>query len=562
MKLRDYQQAAIAAILSFWLNRSGINPALVLPTGAGKTIVFCSIIKQVIEEIDQNARFLVLAHRTELIDQAEKKLLSVWPGAPVGVYAAGLNRREFNQVTVASRGTIIGALKKYGCVFDYVVIDEAHNISPNDETEYQKILEELKRRNPDLKILGVTATPYRTGSGSIVGRDQVLNEIAYEVKLKFLMDNGYLCRVSAPAISHGVINTDQIPLAGGEFKRADHDKAFENNDKVFAAIKTWHKHHKASNFKLSVFFGSSVEHAKAISKALDEIGIQAPIITAKTPRAKRRAILEDAESLKYNAIVNVGVLTEGTDLPPIDCIVLMRATYSLGLYLQIIGRGLRLSPETNKTHCTLLDFGENIQRFGPIDIAKPPEKRNKDNRTQVCPNEECKKIIGFYARSCEHCGHVLMPKPSKQCPECDEFLSPSAGSCSACDYLFISHEEKLAYGRVLSDDAQPEKIFIDSVSLHVRSDCGASYISAFFHAAKSEKFAVKDLFIGYPGLAGEKALEEWRELMKPGTPEPSNAYEAARIFNSDNSIVREIESVLLDPTDERRQARAIFHKDQ
>jgi len=553
MKLRDYQQKAIDAVLSYWSKHLSKNPALVLPTGAGKTIVFSFLIKALFK-LFPNARVLVLAHRKELISQAEEKLLSVWPEAPTGVYSAGLNRREFAPVTIASRGTLINAIDKYRFVFDYVIIDECHNISPDEDSGYQKILNELKRRNSSLKVLGVTATPYRVGSGSIVGSDQILSEIAFELKIKELIDRGFLCRIKAPNIHQGDIDTSKVKVSGGDFKAKELDSAARKNQIVESAINEWERQRAIESFKLTVFFGVSVAHAEMISECLAKRGIDCPVIHANTHDVKRRQILESARKLEIEAIVNVGVLTEGTDIPPIDCIAMLRPTRSLGLYLQIVGRGLRLSPDTNKTHCTLLDFGGNLKRFGTIDTAQPAAKRGKDERTQVCGS--CESIVGMYVRNCPECEHQFLPKPAKECPHCRTLVAPSCATCVSCDHVFISHEDKAAMGRVFSDDSPPEKIFVNSTTLHVKSDCGANYITVCFHTGGA-KFAMRHVYIGYPGLAGEKAVDDWKALTNEGVKVPTNAFEAARLYDANREIFKPISSVLIDPVDPQSLAKLI-----
>ncbi|MCP4477819.1 MAG: DEAD/DEAH box helicase [Planctomycetaceae bacterium] len=555
MKLRDYQEKAIAAILKFWERVVGQNPALVLPTGAGKTIVFSFLIKRLFEK-KPGARVLVMAHRKELISQAEEKLLSVWPDAPVGVYSAGLGRRELKPVTVASRDTLKNAIKKHDFSFDYVIIDECHNISPDDESGYQQILKELKNRNRSLKVLGVTATPYRATSGTIVGPDQILNHIAFEVKIKELIDRGFLVRIKAPEIRKGEIDTSKVKIVGSDFKRSELDGQATKTNKVKTAIAEWKRHRKIEGFNLTVFFAVSVAHAELISEELTRQGFYCPVIHANTPDYQRAEILLEAKHLRIDTIVNVGVLTEGTDIPPIDCIALLRPTRSLGLYLQIVGRGLRLSPETNKKYCTLLDFGGNMKRFGPIDQAQPAPKNRKDCRTQICDN--CKSTIGMYVRKCPECDFEFFPVPAKECPDCLTMCAPSASVCHACNSVFISHDEIAAAGRVFSDDSPPEKIMINSSTLHVRSESGANYVSLAFHAGA--RVAVKHLYIGYPGLAGEKASEDWTAIMEPGTPLPANPNEAARIYDANRYIFREVESVLVDPIDRHSFAKLITIK--
>jgi DNA repair protein RadD len=170
LKLRYYQRDAIDSLHHWFKTKPTSDHALIaLPTAAGKTIIFSHFIKEVLAK-EPKARFIVMAHRKELVSQAESKLKMVWPDAPVGVLAAGMKRFQHNaQILVASRDTLASPkrLEKVG-KFDYMIIDEAHNVPPTSHTRYQKIITELSARG-DMKVMGCTATPYRMGQGYIYG---------------------------------------------------------------------------------------------------------------------------------------------------------------------------------------------------------------------------------------------------------------------------------------------------------------------------------------------------------------------------------------------------------
>ncbi len=208
MKLRYYQRNAIDALHDWFDSRPvGEHPLLSLPTAAGKTIIFSHFIKEVLAK-DPNARFLVLAHRKELVSQAEIKLKTVWSGAPTGVLAAGMKRFEHDaQILIASRDTLASPkrLEKVGG-FDYMIIDEAHNISPDSFTRYKKIINILSAIKP-MKVMGCTATPYRMGQGYIYGdrKDHFFKDIAYSVSIPELIETGYLSRLSAFAVKDDAI---------------------------------------------------------------------------------------------------------------------------------------------------------------------------------------------------------------------------------------------------------------------------------------------------------------------------------------------------------------------
>ena len=208
MKLRYYQRDAIDSLHNWFKTKPTSDHALIaLPTAAGKTIIFSNFIKEVLAK-EPKARFIVMAHRKELVSQAESKLKMVWPDAPVGVLAAGMKRFQHNaQILVASRDTLASPkrLEKVG-KFDYMIIDEAHNVPPTSHTRYQKIITELSARG-DMKVMGCTATPYRMGKGYIYGnrKDHFFKDIAYSVSIPELIREGYLCRLSAYAVNDKAI---------------------------------------------------------------------------------------------------------------------------------------------------------------------------------------------------------------------------------------------------------------------------------------------------------------------------------------------------------------------
>ena len=199
MKLRYYQQEAIDAAFH-WFDTQNTHPLIVLPTGSGKTVVFASMIKKIFEE-NRDSRVLILAHRQELISQADDKLKTVWPCAPSGLLAAGLKQFDSDQpIVIASRDTLATPkrLDKAG-EFDYIIVDEAHHVGPEKRSRYRKIFDHFdSTQHYAPKVLGVTATPYRMGQGFIYGfDDHFFGGVAHRVTIPELIKAGYLCRLSA-----------------------------------------------------------------------------------------------------------------------------------------------------------------------------------------------------------------------------------------------------------------------------------------------------------------------------------------------------------------------------
>lgn len=542
MQLRPYQDKAIAALFEWWNDKYGLWPLIVLPTAAGKTIVFSTIIRMVIEKYPET-RIMVLAHTKELVDQAEKKLLSVWPDAPVGVYAASLNRRQIKQITVASRDTIRNVIEDIG-KFDLVFIDEAHLIAPSETSGYMKIIAALKAVNPHVNVIGFTATPYRTGTGVIYGNDDkhIFSDIAYEAKIADLMKQGYLCPIVAkPVDQSSVVDTSGIKTTAGDFNRGELQEAATQEPLIRASINEWI--HLAANTgrRSSVFFCVSILHAELVSQELLKKGFDCPVVHGATPSQERDQILAEFDEGKLIGVVNVGCLTTGWDAPRLDCVVIMRPTKSLGLFMQMVGRGLRL--HESKVNTLLLDFGGCLERFGPIDIAQPTSRKRLDKRTKVCPS--CESIIGFFKKKCPHCYHQLQAPAVKICDACGEENAPSAAKCVACDKPFVTHEKRASDKAVLSQDLVPDlkQLSVESVTIApAKAKSGRDYLRITYVHDIFNRYTM-NLMLGYPGYAGEKAAEKWQQIARSGVPVPESPAAAYNWYKHDPNILRAVNQI-------------------
>jgi len=521
LKLRYYQRNAIDALHS-WFDTRPEDPTLIaLPTAAGKTIIFSHFIKEVFSK-NPKARFLIMAHRKELVAQAESKLKSVWPDAPVGVLAAGMKRFQHNaQILVASRDTLASPkrLEKVG-KFDYMIIDEAHNVPPSSLTRYKKIIDTLSERQ-SMKVMGCTATPYRMGQGYIYGKrkDHFFKGLAYSVSIPELIQAGYLCRLSAFAVNdNAIIDAGKVSLKfkGGDFREKELEDIAMVDETIIEVISDWIDNAYTKGRTASVFFCVSVLHAQKMTQYLQQHNINAAVITGETPNQERDKILADFESGKIHALCNVGVLTEGWDAPRTDCIALLRPTQSVGLYVQMCGRGMRLHDD--KENCLLLDYGENVARHGCLDEVEPGES-----------------LPGRY-------------KP-KICASCNAINSPSAKECIECGQVFESTQSKVLWTKkerevakrtkaerqaVLSDEkkASPpkNKTITDIFASVVKSKNGSEYCQVVF-TVKDEFFPKKmPLMFGHP-TAHNMAVRKWKKITtKWGSP--SQPWMAAELINS------------------------------
>lgn len=399
LTLRPYQEDAIRSIHSYFADKKG-NPLIVLPTGSGKSIVAAEFVRGVLRDWPDQ-RILIVTHVQELIAQNYDELICLWPAAPAGIYSAGLHRRDVDaRILFAGIQSIHGRAEEVGHV-DLVLIDEAHLVPRNNDTTYRRFIDGLKEINQKLKIIGLSATPYRTGSGMLhEGEDRIFTDIAYEARIGDLIEAGYL----APLVvkeTDTTLDVSGVNTSGGDFVARDLEAAVDRdgiNGSVVAEIIELGRDRKSW-----LIFCAGVEHARHIAGAFAERGVDCRTIFGNTPTSERDAIIDAFKRGEIRALASMGVLTTGFNAPAVDLIALLRPTKSPGLYVQMAGRGTRLSP--GKQNCLLLDFAGNVRRHGPIDLIQPRKLGDSDagsDSTRTCPS--CKSIIQRTKSHCPDCG--------------------------------------------------------------------------------------------------------------------------------------------------------------
>ena len=523
MKLRYYQRDAIDSLHHWFANRPAEDHALiVLPTAAGKTIIFSHFIKEILAK-DPTARFLVMAHRKELVEQAETKLKTVWPDAPVGVLAAGMKRFEIDsQILIASRDTLASP-KRLDAVgsFDYIIIDEAHNVPPSSHTRYKKIITTLSDRNP-MKVMGCTATPYRMGQGYIYGnrKDHFFKGLAYSVSIPELIRNGFLCRLSAYAVNEdAIIDAGAVALKfkNGDFKESELEKIAMVDDTILQVINDWIDNAYTKGRTATVFFCVSVLHAEKMTQCLKTYGIEAECVTGETPKDKREDVLKRFNAGSIHAICNVGVLTEGWDAPRADCVALLRPTQSVGLFVQMCGRGMRLHEE--KDNCLLLDYGENVARHGCLDEIQPDQSAPARYHPKICSN--CSAINLPSAKKCIECGQEF--EGSKKFEELQTKKEKEVAKRTKAERQAVLSDER--------EKAKPRyKPVTDIYATVTKSQNGSEYCQVIF-TVKNEFFPKKmPLMFGHP-KAHHMAVRKCKKIAeKWGSPK--QPWMAAELINS------------------------------
>ena len=305
-----------------------------------------------------------------------------------------------------------------------VLVHNCHLIPPDGDGMYQTLLQEEKKLNGNVRLIGFTATPYRLRGGLICKKGNLLNEICYEIGVRELIMRGYLSKLRSKN-GKTKAELENLHIRGGEFIADEVAAKMDNERLVTAAVSELIQ--QTADRKKVLIFASSVLHAKHIKTRIEEAsGQECGIVVGNTSREDRAEILarfqdkpvksdlfNDKPNLKF--LVNVGVLTTGFDAPAVDTVVLLRPTASPGLYYQMVGRGFRLSPDTGKTDCMILDYGQNIMRHGPVDMIRVdesnPDGRKKKPIMRECP--QCQAVFPAGRTTCPDCGYEMPREEGK-----------------------------------------------------------------------------------------------------------------------------------------------------
>lgn len=420
MQARDYQQAAVDAAID-WIKRC-LDPAVLdLATGAGKSFIIAIIANWI--ETNTGKKTLVLAPSKELVEQDREKYLST--GYPASVYCASIDKCLKHNVVFGTPQTVGNSIDKFGANFACVIIDEGDGITPT----VKNIIEEIRKRNPKLRVLGLTATPYRLGTGYIYAYDQndkpmheseciepYYHKLLYRVDAHQLIERGYLTPPHADLDHVQGYSADTLELnKRGQFDAKQVEQVFEGKGRLTSMIVA---DFVAKSYARNgvLIFAATVAHAYEVMESLPKDNSE--IIHGGTSKVDRELIISRFKKRQFKHLVNVSVLTVGFDAPHVDVVVILRATESVRLLQQIVGRGLRLAdPSTagdpvaisksEKPDCLVLDYAKNIERHCPDgDLFNPKIMARKAASGE-----------GGIDAECPDCGYVnqftMRPNPEK-----------------------------------------------------------------------------------------------------------------------------------------------------
>lgn len=431
MKLRNYQEYAISSVFDWFRKGNKGNPLIVAPTGTGKSVIIAGFIEQTLNQW-RGQRILVLTHAKELIEQNHAKLKSYWPKAPAGIYSAGVGKKETHYpVTFAGIQSIHKAIDKFGHI-DVVLVDEAHAIPLKEDTMYQKALAALRKRNPHIVVIGLSATPYRLGSGHIYGPGQLFTEPCCDMSdvdaFNWFLDEGYLAWL-LPKPTSTELDPTEARTTGGDYNQGDLQELTDKEEITRECVREMIQVANEQNRNHWLIFATGVEHCNHIVDELERQGVRAAAVHSKMPAAERDANIARFQNGYITALVNMGVLTTGFDAPHIDMIGMLRCTKSVALWVQMLGRGTRpnyaqgydLSTKegrldaianSEKPNCIVLDFAANTERLGCINdpFVPDPKKKKKGGAAPVRICDGCGTKIHASLRKCPHCGHEYPPE--------------------------------------------------------------------------------------------------------------------------------------------------------
>lgn len=476
---------------------------------SGKTPVMATVCNDVVTRWD--GRVLVLAHVKELVEQTADTISRFFPSLKVGVYSAGLGRRETRaDVLVAGIQSVHNkGLKLTGSdPFKLVLVDEAHRIPTSGDGMYRNLLSDLLIANDRTRVMGLTATPYRMKGGWVCGPDHFLNEICYEAGVRELIAKGYLCPLVSKQPRHA-IDSSAIKIKGGEFESHALSAAFDSGDVVDMAVAEIAE--QTGGRKSVLIFCCDVAHAEHVSDAIAMVTDQAcGIVTGDMAKGDRARAIEAFKMGRLKYLVNVNVLTEGFDARQVDCVVLLRSTLSPGLYYQVVGRGLRTHEA--KSDCLVLDFGGNVLRHGCVDAIKIKSPRGASDAdelpSRICP--ECQEITPAFFKFCRACGFEFPRKEDERGP---------------------NHESTADEVPITSDHVRPVTYEVSEIAYAEHTKRGADE-----DAPKTMRVTYYDglqvaadewVCVEHSGFGGERAAEWWQA--RTDEPMPDTAAEAAKL---------------------------------
>lgn len=504
MKPHGYQIDASNSIFDYFVAHPEGNPLLAMPTATGKSVVI-AIFLQRIFQLYARQRVLVLTHSRELVLQDYEKLLAVWPGAPAGINSAALGQRDtLAPIIFGSIGSVHRHADRFGQVH-LIIIDEAHLISPDEETMYQSFFNDLRARNPALRVIGFTATPWRAGYGLLTEAGLFTDfcfNITYMAAFNWLIHEGYLCPL-IPMRTKVQLDTSGVHMRGSDFIVSELQAAVNKTEITVQAVAESLRN-GADTRQHWLTFCAGVEHAIDAADILNANGISSVAIHSKMSKGERDDKLLGWKEGYWQCATNNNVLTTGIDFPALDFIMMLRPTASTNLWVQMLGRGTRplYAPGFDitdseqrmeairlggKENCLVHDYAGNTARLGPINDPVLPRKK----------------------------GDKRGDPPIRICENCGMYNHASAHKCAACGYEFPPGGMKIKTeasrdALIIGNEPIVEVFKIDYISYSSHSKLGAPDSMRVSYQCGIRTFN-EYVCLEHPGWAGKRAGRWWKE---------------------------------------------------
>lgn len=530
---RYYQAEAVASIWNYFQQGGVGNPIVAMPTGTGKSVVIARFLQSVYQSFPHQ-RVMLLTHVKELIAQNFEKLLMLWPFAPAGIYSSGLKRKELGKpITFAGIQSVYKLWALFGHI-DLIIIDEVHLVSPSEATMYQAFIAGLRSINPYLKLIGLTATPWRLGHGRIIDPVEdrkgnliqpLFTDICYDITgteaFNRLIAEGFILPLR-PRRTKTVFEADGLHMRGGEFDQSELQMWVDEHDKLtYSALQEAIQVAREEQRHSWLIFATGNRHADTIGQMLDELGVTNGVVHSN--REGRDEVLAASRAGRITAVVNNNVLTTGFDNPLIDMIVMLRQTASPVLWVQMLGRGTRAlyAPGYNlddlggrlgaiaasgKRDCRVLDYAGNTRRLGPINDPKIPQRKGKGGGDA----------------------------PVKACDRCDEYVHASLRECPFCGFQFEfttklqgeASEQELVRG----DDPIVEVFKIDHVTASKHEKMGKPPSVKLSYYSGLRTVFTDYIMPEHEGYARRKSVGLWRDMGGPAEL-PNSTAEALGVID-------------------------------
>ena len=405
--LRWYQREAVDSIFAYFQSGKTGNPLVALPTATGKSVVIAAFVHEALQYYP-TTRCLMLTHVKELVKQNFDKIKLIWPQAPVGIYSAGMGRKEIRKpITFGGVQSVANNVAAFGHI-DFVIVDEAHLVSPEEETRYQQVISALRVVNPYVKVIGFTATWWRRKQGALTNAG-LFTEICYDRTkpddFRRFIAEGYLSPLIVPAHLQTKLDVSEVQVTAGEYNSKQLEAAVDSPTVTTAALRE--ACHYGQDRRSWLTFCSGIDHAEHCAAILNGWGIKTCTVHSKMSKSERDDNIAAWYAGKFRCMTNNNVLTTGIDHPALDMIIMLRPTLSSLLWVQMLGRGMRVSPQTGKVNCGVLDFAGNTLRNGPVDDPNIPGRPRPggggDAPVKICDN--CSNYCHTSVRFCDVCGY-------------------------------------------------------------------------------------------------------------------------------------------------------------